>query len=95
MVNDPTDKPGAANRLRSLRTAMGLTQMQLSRLSEVSPATIRGLESRARSVSAVNKYRILNSINKLRGESGVDALAFSDIFPNDSRAKRIGEDSED
>ena len=68
-----------ANNLRRLRVSQGLTQKQLCNLTGVSSATIRGIETQTRNVSAVLKHRIVNALNKHLGAS----LKFREVFPND------------
>ena len=79
MDKDQPNLPPPENNLRRLRTLNGLTQKNLCDISKISPATIRGIETRKRTVSAVLKYRVVNALNRhLKSE-----YKFRDVFPND------------
>lgn len=72
------EKRAPESNLRDLRESLGLTQVDVARLSGVSAATVRGIESRSRSVSRVTKFRILNGLKKKQ-----PAFSLRDIFPDE------------
>jgi transcriptional regulator with XRE-family HTH domain len=75
------EKHAPVSNLRPLRESMGLTQIDVVRLCGVSPATVRGIESRSRSVSRVTKFRILNGLKKK-----LPTLTLRDLFPSEPTA---------
>ena len=70
------------NKLRSIRTAAGLTITELSRRAKVSTKVISQTELSQRDPTLVTKNKILKGLNAANGtEKKIYTL--KDIFPND------------
>jgi transcriptional regulator with XRE-family HTH domain len=76
----------AANNLKTIRTAEGLSITRLASLSGVSVRTLRRIEGATRNVAPSTKQRILEALNKKpsRGES----FNLAEVFPNDKQENR-------
>jgi DNA-binding transcriptional regulator YiaG len=73
----------APNRVKELRTDLGMFQNDLARSAKISVASIRGTESQTRDLSDPLKARIVNALKKEAANQGKPAVDFKDVFPND------------
>jgi len=76
----------AANNLKSIRTAEGLSIGQLASLSGISVRTLKRIEGATRNVAPSTKQRIIEALNKKpsRGEG----FNLAEVFPNDKQENR-------
>jgi len=71
------------NRLEEHRTRLGVTQSQLSRMSDVSVTTIARIERAKRTGSPYIRFRLLNALNRFADEEGHSEITIEDLFPQD------------
>jgi len=69
------------NRLKKIRISEGVSISEFSRLSSVSPPTIRKIESKKINCTLITKNKIVNGLN--RHPTKKKEYNFKDIFPNE------------
>jgi predicted transcriptional regulator len=68
--------------VKSLRFELGLSRVDLAKLSGLSEKTVDRIESGNQSSRETTTRKIFNALNKARAKEGLANLAYEDLFPS-------------
>ena len=77
----PSEGRGASS-LKSLRFELGLSRVELAKLSGLSEKTVDRIEWGNQSSRETTNRKIFNALNKARAKEGLTALSYEDLFPS-------------
>jgi DNA-binding XRE family transcriptional regulator len=76
-------KKAKPNNVKRLRISLGMFQNDLAKAADISVASVRGMESLSRDLSATLRARLVHALGKESQARGQGALTAKDVFPND------------
>ena len=80
-IRRPRNQGRGSNSVKSLRFELGLSRVELAKLSGLSEKTVDRIELGNQSSRETTNRKIFNALNKARAKEGLPTLAYEDLFP--------------
>jgi len=77
----PRNRGIGSNSVKNLRFELGLSRVDLAKLSGLSEKTVDRIELGNQSSRETTNRKIFNALNKARAKEGLPTLAYEDLFP--------------
>ena len=71
-----------ANSVHKYREELGRSKVELARAAKLSERTVARIERQEAIFRMTTYFRVLNGMNKLRGEDGLLALTYEQLYPH-------------